>query len=185
MPPDALVTRRSATTSQARCGYTPVSHMTGRRVRMLPWDPLWRLRHVGYPRVASRLPGTTRLRFALHGGQRLKVRRFQLSFQSVTMPNKASSSFSGASVCRGSPSTTNTTRSTSPGWPFSLPKALYSRGFLRKAADFESQPATLSHPGFLSDSAIPLCFERVNMRRSRKSATYPAPGTPAPGPAHL
>ena len=23
--------------------------MTGRRVRMLPWDPLWRLRHVGYP----------------------------------------------------------------------------------------------------------------------------------------
>ena len=47
--PDVLVTRRSATTSQARCGYTPVSHMTGRRVRMLPWDPLWRLRHVGYP----------------------------------------------------------------------------------------------------------------------------------------
>ncbi len=54
-------------------------------------------------RVASRLPGTTRLRFALHGGQRLKVRRFQLSFQSVIMPNKASSSFSGASVCRGRP----------------------------------------------------------------------------------
>ncbi len=47
--PAVLVTRRSATTSQARCGYTPVSHMTGRRVRMLPWDPLWRLRHVGYP----------------------------------------------------------------------------------------------------------------------------------------
>ncbi len=47
--PVVLVTRRSATTSQARCGYTPVSHMTGRRVRMLPWDPLWRLRHVGYP----------------------------------------------------------------------------------------------------------------------------------------
>ena len=23
--------------------------MTGRRVRMLPWDPLWRLRHVGHP----------------------------------------------------------------------------------------------------------------------------------------
>ncbi len=23
--------------------------MTGRRVRMLPWDPLWRLQHVGYP----------------------------------------------------------------------------------------------------------------------------------------
>ena len=54
-------------------------------------------------RVASRLPGTTRLRFSLHGGQRLKVGRFQLSFQSVTMPNKASSSFSGASVCRGRP----------------------------------------------------------------------------------
>ena len=47
--PVVLVTRRSATTSQARCGYTPVSHMTGRRVRMFPWDPLWRLRHVGYP----------------------------------------------------------------------------------------------------------------------------------------
>ena len=47
--PDVLVTRRSATTSQARCGYTPASHMTGHRVRMLPWDPLWRLRHVGYP----------------------------------------------------------------------------------------------------------------------------------------
>ena len=44
-PGPVLVTRRSATTSQARCGYTPVSHMTGRRVRMLPWDPLWRLRH--------------------------------------------------------------------------------------------------------------------------------------------
>ncbi len=47
--PAVLVTRRSATTSQARCGYTPASHMTGRRVRMLPWDPLWRLRHVGHP----------------------------------------------------------------------------------------------------------------------------------------
>ena len=40
-------------------------------------------------RIASQLPGTTRLRFALHGGQR--------------MPNKASSSFSGASVCSGRP----------------------------------------------------------------------------------
>ena len=47
------------------------------------------------------------------------------------------------------------------GWPFSLPKALYSRGFLRKAADFESRPSVLSSPGFLSDLAVPLCFREA------------------------
>ena len=76
----------------------------------------------------------------------------------------------------GDPSTTNTTRSTSPGWPFSLPKALYSRGFLRKAADFESQPATLSYPGFLSDSAIPLCFREGEHEAKSGSPRHTVPG---------
>ena len=76
----------------------------------------------------------------------------------------------------GTPSTTNTTRSTSPGWPFSLPKALYSRGFLRKAADFESQPATLSYPGFLSDSAIPLCFREGEHEAKSGSPRHTVPG---------
>ena len=76
----------------------------------------------------------------------------------------------------GAPSTTNTTRSTSPGWPFSLPKALYSRGFLRKAADFESQPATLSYPGFLSDSAIPLCFREGEHEAKSGSPRHTVPG---------
>ena len=74
--PAVLVTRRSATTSQARCSYTP----TG-----LPYD--WTQRSyapLGSPlapsarrisRVASQLPGTTRLRFALYGGQRSTSRR--------------------------------------------------------------------------------------------------------------
>ena len=76
----------------------------------------------------------------------------------------------------GAPSTTNTTRSTSLGWPFSLPKALYSRGFLRKAADFESQPATLSYPGFLSDSAIPLCFREGEHEAKSGSPRHTVPG---------
>ena len=109
-------------------------------------------------------------------GSELKVRRFQLSFQSVTMPNKASSSFSGASVCRGSPIHHQYHKVNLPGWPFSLPKALYSRGFLRKAADFESQPATLSYPGFLSDSAIPLCFREGEHEAKSGSPRHTVPG---------
>ena len=76
----------------------------------------------------------------------------------------------------GDPSTTNTTRSTSPGWPFSLPKALFFHGFLRKAADFESHPATLSYPGFLSDSAIPLCFREGEHEAKSGSPRHTVPG---------
>ena len=72
--------------------------------------------------------------------------------------------------------TTNTTRSTSPGWPFSLPKTLFSHGFLRKAADFESQPATISCPGFLSDSAIPLCFREGEHEAKSGSPRHTVPG---------
>jgi len=41
-----------------------------RRVRMLALFPLWRASARRVNSLASRLPGTTRLRFALHGGQR-------------------------------------------------------------------------------------------------------------------
>ena len=67
-------------------------------------------------------------------------------------------------------------RSTSPGWPFSLPKALFFHGFLRKAADFESHPATLSCPGFLSDSAIPLCFREGGHAAKSGSPRHTLPG---------
>ncbi|MCP3667523.1 MAG: hypothetical protein GY696_34360 [Gammaproteobacteria bacterium] len=47
----------------------PVPEMTGRRVRMPTLFPLWRyVRRVSS--AASRLPGFTSLRFALHGWQR-------------------------------------------------------------------------------------------------------------------
>ena len=157
-----LVTRRSATTSQARCGYTPVSHMTGRRVRMLPWDPLWRLRHVGYP-VSPR-------------GYRGLPAFASLSMAGSGCPTRHLHPSREQAFVAGDPSTTNTTRSTSPGWPFSLPKALYSSGFLRKAADFESQPSTLSCPGFLSDSAIPLCFREGGHAAESGSPRHTLPG---------
>ena len=128
-------------------------------------------------RVASRLPGTTRLRFALHGGQRLKVRAdFSFLFSRLPCPIRHLHPSREQAFVAGAPSTTNTTRSTSPGWPFSLPKALYSRGFLRKAADFESQPATLSYPGFLSDSAIPLCFREGEHEAKSGSPRHTVPG---------
>ena len=51
-----------------------------------------------------------------------------------------------------------------------------TRGFLRKAADFESQPATLSYPGFLSDSAIPLCFRAGEHEAKSGSPRHTVPG---------
>ena len=44
--------------------------MAGRRVRMRALLPLWRASARRVISLASRLPGTTRLRFALYGGQR-------------------------------------------------------------------------------------------------------------------
>ena len=126
-------------------------------------------------RVASRLPGTTRLRFALHGGQR--------------MSNKASSSFSGASVCRGSPihhqyHKVNLPRSAffvAEGFVFPWVPA-ESCGKLRTSR--VSQPPS---PTLDSSLIAPFLsvFERVNMRRSPEVRDIPCPGTPAPGPAHL
>ena len=136
--------------------------MTGRRVRMLPWDPLWRLRHVGYP-VSPR-------------GYRGLPAFASLSMAGSGCPTRHLHPSREQAFVAGDPSTTNTTRSTSPGWPFSLPKALYSRGFLRKAADFESQPATLSYPGFLSDSAIPLCFREGEHEAKSGSPRHTVPG---------
>ncbi len=53
--------------------------MTGRRVRMLPWDPLWRLRHVGYP-VSPRgyrgLPAFASLSMAGSGGSQAEESRY-------------------------------------------------------------------------------------------------------------
>jgi len=45
-------------------------NMTGRHVRMLPWDPLWHLRHAGYPvspRGYRRLPAFASLSMAGSG----------------------------------------------------------------------------------------------------------------------
>ena len=44
--------------------------MAGRRVRMRALLTLWRASARRVSSLASRLPGTTRLRFALHGAQR-------------------------------------------------------------------------------------------------------------------
>ena len=46
--------------------------MAGRRVRMLSLFPLWRACARRVNSIASRLPGTNRLRFAFHGGQRVE-----------------------------------------------------------------------------------------------------------------
>ena len=62
--------------------------MTGRRVRMLPWDPLWRLRHVGYP-VSPRgyrgLPAFASLSMAGSGGNGCWIirDRFKKLFQFI------------------------------------------------------------------------------------------------------
>ncbi|WP_419642353.1 hypothetical protein, partial [Thiolapillus sp.] len=63
------VTKHYATTSQARCCSVLDSHMTGRRVRRPTLFSLWRKARRENS-AASRLLGTTSLRFALHGWQR-------------------------------------------------------------------------------------------------------------------
>ena len=146
---------------------------------MLPWDPLWRLRHVGSP-VSPRgyrrdlgqmanFHGCLLLWAYAHEGSRARM-------AGSGCPTRHLHPSREQAFVAGDPSTTNTTRSTSPGWPFSLPKALYSREFLRKAADFESQPATLSCPGFLSDSAIPLCFREGEHEAKSGSPRHTVPG---------
>ncbi len=61
--------------------------MTGRRVRMLPWDPLWRLRHVGYP-VSPRgyrgLPAFASLSMAGSGGRAAAGQPRLLPLQRIT-----------------------------------------------------------------------------------------------------
>ena len=52
-------------------GYAALPQMAGRRVRMRSLVSLWRASARRDTSLASRLPGTTRLRFALHGAQRL------------------------------------------------------------------------------------------------------------------
>ncbi|WP_419600869.1 hypothetical protein [Thiolapillus sp.] len=58
-----------ATTSQARCCSVLGSHMTGHRVRRPTLFSLWRKARRENS-AASRLLGSTSLRFALHGWQR-------------------------------------------------------------------------------------------------------------------
>ncbi|WP_419618948.1 hypothetical protein [Thiolapillus sp.] len=67
--PAVLVTKHYATTSQARCCSVLGAHMTGRRVRRPTLFSLWRKARRENS-AASRLLGTTCLRFALHGCQR-------------------------------------------------------------------------------------------------------------------
>jgi len=52
-------------TSQARHRSVASSRMTGRHVRMRSLDPLWRLRHVGYPVSPRGYPGLPASAFSL------------------------------------------------------------------------------------------------------------------------
>ncbi len=70
--PAVLVTQHYATTSQARCCSVLGSHMTGRCVRRPTLFSLWRKARRENS-AASRLLGSTSLRFALHGWQRMPV----------------------------------------------------------------------------------------------------------------
>ena len=52
------------------CAERQLPPMAGRRVQMRSLFPLWRACARRVNSIASRLPGTNRLRFAFHGGQR-------------------------------------------------------------------------------------------------------------------
>jgi len=71
MPRPPCVRAASPYPRKLGSGYAALPQMAGRRDRMLALFPLWRASARRVNSLASRLPGTTRLRFALHGAQRL------------------------------------------------------------------------------------------------------------------
>ena len=159
-------------------------------------------------RVASRLPGTTRLRFALHGGQQMSMAAFSCGLTEAHEGSRArvriestqiSAFFSvgyhaqqGIFILLGSK---RLSRETHPppipqGQPprvglFRCRRLCFSMGSCGKLRTSRvSQPPS---PALDSSLIAPFLsvFERVNMRRSPEVRDIPCPGTPAPGPAHL